>query len=126
MQTAERNILDLCQQWHAARAAWAAAAVGHAHEWDKQRVQSLEDVQIELSALVYAPSAQTLALAALRTHVGAIMNAEPRTMAGVVIMAQTLLLWGGVESFAVSFNPEASKWANRFAAALISQATAQG
>ncbi len=62
------------------------------------------------------------AMDSLRDHVNAIMEAEERTMLGVVIKAQALQSWTKVETFYRSLNSRGIDWPNQMSAAIIRQA----
>ena len=62
------------------------------------------------------------AMRRLKAHVDAIMCAEEQTMMGVVIKAQALQAWKGVERFYRGFNVEGIEWPTQMSAAIIRQA----
>ncbi len=60
---------------------------------------------------------------ALHAAVSAIMATEERSMAGVVIKAEALHAWSCVEYFHKALNPDACKWSDQMAAAIMRQAS---
>lgn len=69
-----------------------------------------------------ATDAHAKALADFSAHIGAILSAEERTMAGVVIKAQALAEWGKVGKFWRGFNAEGVDWPSQLADAIVRQA----
>lgn len=92
------------------------AALPHARKY-------WEDVEAVKARIPYQPAvnAHTEALEAFRTHVGAILSVEERTIAGVVIKAQALSEWGRVEKFWRGFNAEGVDWPSQLADAIVRQ-----
>lgn len=56
---------------------------------------------------------------ALAAHVGAIMEAEALTMAGLVVKAQAMDAWSVVGPFHRALHPNANKWADAIATAIL-------
>lgn len=73
-----------------------------------------------LSGIEDAKAAKNGARDAFAAHVGAIMDAEALTMAGLVIKAQAMDAWANVGAFHRALHPNANKWADDMSRAIIS------
>ena len=75
----------------------------------------------EASGIDAAMAQRKDALEALHSHVDAIMRAEDRTIASVVIKAQAIEAWKEAGRFARAFNVEGPAWADLLSASIIRQ-----
>ncbi|MEX0282117.1 MAG: hypothetical protein AB3N13_13120 [Arenibacterium sp.] len=81
------------------------------------------EIETIRTASGYKPARENLTVAqeALKEHIAAIMEHQPRTMEGVVIQAQAIQAWQQVAPIQRHLDLDAMKWPARMAASVLAQ-----